>query len=129
MFGLQRYAIDDGSNVDRRFTETDLPASLALGVLGLNGLTAYFGLLDVCDPQPGETVVVSTASGAVGSAVGQIAKIKGARTVGITSSHQKMALCRDKFGYDAVLSYRDENLSGALQAACPDGVDCYFDNT
>lgn len=129
MFGLQRYAIDDGSNVDRRFAEADLPASLALGVLGLNGFTAYFGLLDVCDPQPGETVVVSTASGAVGSAVGQIAKIKGARTVGITSSPQKMALCRDSFRYDAVVSYLDEDLSGALQAVCPDGVDCYFDNT
>lgn len=129
MFDLQRYAIDDGSNVERRFTETDLSPSLALGVLGLNGVTAYFGLLDICDPQPGETVVVSTASGAVGSAVGQIAKIKGARTVGITSTPHKMALCREAFGYDAVISYKDEDLSAAIGAACPDGVNCYFDNT
>lgn len=129
MFGLQRYAIDDGSKVDRKFNETDLSPSLALGVLGLNGITAYFGLLDICDPQPGETVIVSTASGAVGSAVGQIAKIKGARTVGITSTPEKMALCRDQFGYDAVISYQDGDLSSSIRAACPDGVDCYFDNT
>lgn len=129
MFGLQRYAIDDGSKVDRRFSEPDLSPSLALGVLGLNGITAYFGLLDICDPQPGETVVVSTASGAVGSAVGQIAKIKGARTVGITSTPEKMALCREQFGYDAVVSYLGDDMGGAIKSACPDGVDCYFDNT
>ncbi|MEM1298671.1 MAG: NADP-dependent oxidoreductase [Pseudomonadota bacterium] len=129
MFGWQRYAISDGSDVDRKVTETDLSPSLALGVLGLNGVTAYFGLLDVCDPQPGETVVVSTAAGAVGSAVGQIAKIKGARTVGITSSPEKMALCRDQFGYDAVINYREEDVAAAIKAAAPDGVNCYFDNT
>ena len=129
MFGWQRFAISDGSNVDGRFEHADLSPSLALGILGLNGVTAYFGLLDVCDPQPGETVVVSTAAGAVGSAVGQIAKIKGARTVGITSSPEKMAQCRDEFGYDAVINYREEDVSAAVRAACPDGVDCYFDNT
>lgn len=129
MFGWQRYATSDGGNVDRKITETDLPPSLALGVLGLNGVTAYYGLLDVCDPQPGETVVVSTAAGAVGSAVGQIAKIRGARTVGITSSAQKAALCRDQFGYDAVINYRQDDVAAAVAAACPQGVNCYFDNT
>ncbi len=129
MFGWQRYAVSDGSDVDRFVEEADLSPSLALGVLGLNGVTAYFGLTEVCDPKPGETVVVSTAAGAVGSAVGQIAKIKGCRTVGITSSPEKMALCRERFGYDAVLSYRDGDLDAALGEACPDGVDCYFDNT
>lgn len=129
MFGWQRYAISDGSDVDRKVTEDDLPPSLALGVLGLNGITAYFGLLEICDPQPGQTVVVSTAAGAVGSAVGQIAKIKGARTVGITSSAEKIALCREQFGYDTAINYREEDVAAAVGAACPDGVHCYFDNT
>lgn len=129
MFGWQGYAVSDGRNVDRKITETDLPPSLALGVLGLNGVTAYYGLLDVCDPQPGEAVVVSTAAGAVGSAVGQIAKIRGARTIGITSNAEKMALCRDQFGYDHVINYRQDDVAAAIKAACPDGVNCYFDNT
>ncbi len=129
MFGWQRYAISDGTQVDRKVTETDLPSSLALGVLGLNGVTAYFGLLDVCDPQPGDTVVVSTAAGAVGSTVGQIAGIKGARTVGITGSAEKVELCRERFGYDEVIDYKRQDIAQALKEACPDGVNCYFDNT
>lgn len=129
MFGWQSYAISDGSNVDRKVEETDLSPSLALGVLGLNGVTAYYGLLDACAPQAGETVVVSTAAGAVGSAVGQIAKIKGCRTVGITGSADKVEQCRQAFGYDAAINYKDGDISAALKAACPDGVNCYFDNT
>lgn len=129
MFGWQRYAISDGGDVDRIVADQGLSPSLALGVLGLNGLTAYFGLLDICRPKEGETVVVSTAAGSVGSAVGQIARISGCRTVGITSTEEKMALCRERFGYDVALSYRDDDLHGALGIACPDGVDCYFDNT
>ncbi len=129
MFGWQRFAVSDGGDVDRKVEERDLPSSLALGVLGLNGVTAYFGLLESCAPKEGETVVVSTAAGAVGSAVGQIAKIKGCRTVGITSSREKVALCREKFGYDAVINYREVDVGQALASACPDGVDCYFDNT
>ena len=129
MFGWQRYAVLGADQVDRKVTETDLSPSLALGVLGLNGVTAYYGLLDVCDPQPGETVVVSTAAGAVGSAVGQIARIKGCRTVGITSSDEKMALCLRDFGYDAMINYRTQDVAEALAQAAPDGVHCYFDNT
>lgn len=129
LFGWQRYAISDGSEVDRVVDDAGLSPSLALGVLGLNGLTAYFGLLEVCRPEPGETVAVSTAAGAVGSAVGQIAKLKGCHTVGITSTPDKMALCRECFGYDVAISYRDDDLDAALAGACPDGVDCYFDNT
>ena len=129
MFGWQRYAVSDGSNVDRKVEESDLPSSLALGVLGLNGVTAYFGLTDVCAPQAGETVVVSAAAGAVGSAVGQIAQIMGCRTVGFTGNAEKAALCTENLGFDAAINYRDENMSDALMAACPDGVDCYFDNT
>ncbi len=129
MFGWQRFAVSDGSNVDRRVAEADLSASLALGVLGLNGITAYFGLLDVCKPKPGETVVVSTAAGSVGSAVGQIARLKGCRTVGIAGGPEKTALCRESFGYGAAIDYRNENVLDGVKAACPDGVDCYFDNT
>ncbi|MFY0610253.1 MAG: NADP-dependent oxidoreductase [Hyphomicrobiaceae bacterium] len=129
MFGWQSYAISNGDNVDRKVEEIDLPPSLALGVLGLNGVTAYFGLMDGCVPKTGETVVVSTAAGAVGSAVGQIAKIKGCRTVGITGSADKVAQCREVFGYDEAINYRKEDVSEALKAACPNGVDCYFDNT
>ncbi len=129
MLGWQRFAVSDGSNIDRKIAERDLPLSTALGVLGLNGVTAYFGLLEVCEPKESETVVVSTAAGAVGSAVGQIAKIKGCRTIGITSSPQKVALCRDEFGYDEVISYRDHDVAEAIKVACPDGLDCYFDNT
>ncbi|MBY8977055.1 NADP-dependent oxidoreductase [Rhodobacteraceae bacterium NNCM2] len=129
MFGWQRYAVSDGATVDRKVLESDLSPSLALGVLGLNGVTAYFGLLESCQPKAGETVVVSTAAGAVGSAVGQIAKILGCRTVGITSSAQKADLCTERFGYDAVIRYRDEDVGEALGRLCHDGVDCYFDNT
>ena len=96
----------------------------------MNGVTAYFGLLDVGQPKAGETVVVSTAAGAVGSAVGQIAKLKGCRTVGIAGGAQKVRLCRDEFGYDAAIDYKStDDLDAALAAACPDGVDVYFDNT
>ena len=84
VFGWQRFAISDGSNIMRRVARDDLSPTLALGVLGLNGITAYFGLLDVCNPQSGETVIVSTSAGAVGSCVGQIAKIQGCKAVGIT---------------------------------------------
>ena len=129
MLGWQRYVITDGSNVDRKVVETDLPSSLFLGVLGLNGVTAYFGLLDICNPQPGETVVVSTAAGAVGSAVGQIAKIKSCRTVGITSSEQKVALCKEQFGFEEMINYREQDVEEAIKTTCPDGVNVYFDNT
>ncbi len=130
MLGWQEYAVSDGSNITRKVKESDLPLSLSLGVLGLNGVTAYFGLLDLGLPQPGDTVVVSTAAGAVGSAVGQIAKLMGCRTVGITGGPIKTKLCRDEFGYDEVIDYKAEkNLGAALAAACPRGVDVYFDNT
>jgi NADPH-dependent curcumin reductase len=129
MFGWQRYAASDGSNVDRKVEETDLPPSLALGALGLNGVTAYFGLIDGCAPVAGDTVVVSTAAGAVGSAVGQIAQILGCRTVGITGSAEKAALCTESLGYDVAINYREEDVTEALKAACPDGINCYFDNT
>jgi NADPH-dependent curcumin reductase CurA len=129
-FGWQDYAVTAGAGIIRRVSETDIPLSAALGVLGMNGLTAYFGLLDIGAPKPGETVVVSTAAGAVGAAVGQIAKIKSCRTVGIAGGPVKTRLCREEFGYDAAIDYKAaDDLDAALAAACPKGVDIYFDNT
>jgi NADPH-dependent curcumin reductase CurA len=129
MLGWQQYAVSDGGSITRKVRETDLPLSLSLGILGLNGVTAYFGLLDLGTPRPGDTVVVSTAAGAVGSAVGQIAKLMGCRTVGLTGGPVKVRLCREQFGYDAAIDYKAEKLDAALAAACPRGVDVYFDNT
>jgi len=129
-FGWQHYAVSDGSNVMRRLSAAEASSSAALGVLGLNGLTAYFGLLDLCMPQAGETVVVSTAAGAVGSCVGQIAKIKGCRTVGIAGGPDKVRRCLKEFGYDHAIDYKNtDDIAAELRAVCPGGVDVYFDNT
>ena len=102
--------------------------SLALGVLGMNGLTAYAGLLVQCQPQPGETVVVSAGTGGVGQIVGQLARIKGCRAVAIVGSEEKMRVAVEEFGYDAAVCHRSETLEADLAAACPDGVDVYFEN-
>jgi NADPH-dependent curcumin reductase CurA len=128
-FGWQDYAAVEGSQVERKVVDADLPLTTSLGVLGLNGVTAYFGLLDVGQPRRNETVVVSTAAGSVGSCVGQIAKLKGCRTVGIAGGAQKTALCTDVFGYDAAIDYKSADLDAALAKHCPGGVDVYFDNT
>ena len=129
MFGWQDYAAVDAKSIQRKIVDTDLPISTALGVLGMNGLTAYFGLLDIGQPKSGETVVVSTGAGAVGSCVGQIAKIKGSRTVGIAGGPEKVRMCLGDFGYDAAVVYKACDFEPALDAACPNGVDVYFDNT
>lgn len=129
LFGWQEYAAVDASAVQRKVTDTDLPLSTALGVLGINGLTAYFGLLEIGQPKAGETVVVSTGAGAVGSCVGQIAKLKGCRTVAIAGGAVKTELCRTDFGYDAAIDYHAGDLDARLAEACPSGVDIYFDNT
>lgn len=128
-FGWQDYAAVPAKAVESRVTDTDLPLSAALGVLGLNGITAYFGLLDVGQLKAGETVVVSTAAGAVGSCVGQIAKINGCRAVGIAGGAEKVRMCREEFGFDGAIDYKNDDVNAALAAACPDGVDVYFDNT
>jgi NADPH-dependent curcumin reductase CurA len=129
MFGWQDYAAVDAAAIQRKVIETDLPISTALGVLGLNGLTAYFALLDIGHPKAADTVVVSTAAGAVGSCVGQIAKIKGCRTVGIAGGPDKVRLCLDEFRYDRAIDYKAEGFESALGEACAGGVDIYFDNT
>jgi hypothetical protein len=104
------------------------PLSTALGVLGMPGMTAYVGLLDIGQPKAGETVVVSAASGAVGSAVGQIAKIKGCRAVGIAGSQAKCDYVIKELGFDACVNYKTQDLVAALKDACPKGIDIYFDN-
>ncbi len=129
MFGWQDYAAVEAKVIQRKITEADLPISTSLGVLGLNGLTAYFGLREIGQPKSGETVVVSTAAGAVGSCVGQIAKIKGCRTIGITGGPEKVRICRDEFRYDTAIDYKEDNLDSALATTCPEGIDIYYDNT
>jgi NADPH-dependent curcumin reductase len=127
MFGIQRYAVSDGRAVTR--VDTSLaPAPVHLGVLGMTGLTAYFGLLDIGRPAPGQTVVVSGAAGAVGSVAGQIARIKGCRVVGIAGGPDKCAWLTDELGFDAAVDYKAGDVRGELRRHTPDGVDVYFDN-
>ena len=128
-FGWQDYANAGPEMIVRKVTETDLPLSLSLGVLGINGVTALLALERIGAPKSGETVLVSTAAGAVGSAVGQIAKIMGCRTVGIAGGAEKVRSCIDDFGYDAAFDYRGDDLDACIEKACPGGVDVYFDNT
>jgi hypothetical protein len=129
MFGWQEWAVVDPALIERRVDETDLPLSTALGVLGINGVTAHYGLLQVGQPKAGETVVVSTAAGAVGSCVGQIARLRGCRTVGIAGGETKRRLCLEQFGYDAAVDYKAPDFAARLAEACTAGVDVYFDNT
>jgi NADPH-dependent curcumin reductase CurA len=127
-FGWQEYAVSNGSDV-RTVDAALAPVSTALGVLGMPGMTAYFGLLEVGQPVAGETVVISAAAGAVGSVVGQIARIKGCRAVGIAGGAEKCAYLTDELGFDAAVNYKAApDLSTALAEACPDGIDVYFDN-
>ena len=127
--GWQDYVVYGPQNVPQKLPSgTPFALSNFLSVLGITGLTAYFGLLDVADPRAGETVVVSAAAGAVGSIVGQIAKIKGCRVVGIAGSDEKCAWIKDELGFDAAINYKTENVQEALEEACPNKIDVYFDN-
>jgi len=129
LFGWQEQAVVDAAVVERVVTERDLPLSTALGVMGINGVTAHYGLLQIGEPRAGETVVVSTAAGAVGSCVGQIARLMGCRAVGITGGEAKRRLCLDTFGFDAAIDYKAPDFTDRLREACPQGVDIYYDNT
>tara|TARA_B110000503_G_scaffold73396_1_gene113382 strand:- start:8313 stop:9335 length:1023 start_codon:yes stop_codon:yes gene_type:complete len=129
LFGWQDYALVEVDAIDRKIAAHSLPISTSLGVLGLNGMTAYFGLLDIGQPLSGDTVVVSTAAGAVGSCVGQIAKLKNCHTIGITGSQEKVDLCKQLYQYDQAINYNDEQFKNELAHACPKGIDIYFDNT
>jgi NADPH-dependent curcumin reductase len=126
--GWQEFALSTGVSL-RKIDPTLAPISLSNGVLGMPGMTAYFGLLEVGRPRPGETVVVSAASGAVGQIVGQIAKINGCRVVGIAGGAKKCGFVKNELGFDDCVDYKaGGNLSEAIKRACPNGVDVYFDN-
>ncbi len=125
--GWQTHGVSTGAGV-RKLDPTQAPISTALGVLGMPGMTAYVGLLDIGRPKPGETVVVSAASGAVGAVVGQIAKLKGCRAVGIAGGKDKCDYVTTELGFDACVDYKRDGFPAALQAACPKGIDVYFEN-
>jgi NADPH-dependent curcumin reductase CurA len=125
--GWQEYALADSHGV-HKLDPALRPISYALGVLGMPGLTAYTGLLNIGKPQPGETLVVAAASGAVGSVVGQLARIKGCRAIGIAGGERKCRYVQEELGFDACLDHHQPDLPERLKAACPKGIDIYFEN-
>jgi NADPH-dependent curcumin reductase CurA len=125
--GMQRYAVVAARGVQKIDPEL-APLTSYLNALGMPGMTAYFGLLEIGRPREGQTVVVSAAAGAVGSLVGQIAKIKGCRTVGIAGREDKCRIVTEEFGFDAAIDYKSGEIGRQLRAECPDGIDVYFDN-
>ena len=127
MFGVQEYLASDGRGITKVNTGV-APLPTYLGTLGMPGMTAYFGLLDIGKPKPGETVVISGAAGAVGTVVGQIAKLKGCRVVGIAGGKDKCDWIVNDLGFDAAIDYKSEDVRKALRTAAPAGVDVYFDN-
>ena len=127
-WGWQEFAVSNGQGIER-FDTALAPMSTALGVLGMPGMTAYFGLMEIGRPRAGETVLVSAAAGAVGSLVGQIAKIQGCRVVGSAGSPEKIDYLLGELGFDAAFNYHDvKDYAGKLQELCPGGIDVYFDN-
>ncbi|MDN3019491.1 NADP-dependent oxidoreductase [Paenibacillus sp. BSR1-1] len=125
--GWEEYSIAKETTV-RKIDSTIAPASSYLSVLGMTGLTAYFGLIDIGKPKTGETVVVSGAAGAVGSIVGQIAKLKGCRVVGIAGSTDKVKYLVEELGFDAAINYKTQDVGETLKEVCPNGIDVYFEN-
>ncbi len=128
MLGWQKYAVAPAKTL-RKIDPKNAPVTTALYVLGMPGLTAYFGLLDICHPQPGETVVVSGAAGAVGSLVGQIAKIKRCRAIGIAGTNEKVRFITQDLGFEGGFNYKETpDYTARLKDLCPNGIDVYFDN-
>ncbi|MEM9921710.1 MAG: NADP-dependent oxidoreductase [Bacteroidota bacterium] len=125
--GVQQYVATDGTNWFQVYPDI-APMPVFIGTLGMPGMTAYFGLLDVGQPKEGETVLVSGAAGAVGSIVGQIAKIKGCRTVGIAGGPEKCKYLIDELGFDGAIDYKNEDVRASIKRECPKGIDVYFDN-
>jgi NADPH-dependent curcumin reductase CurA len=125
--GWQLFGVADGSTL-RKVDTVAIPLSAYLGPLGMPGVTAWVGLLDICTPKPGDTLVVTAASGAVGSVVGQLAKIHGARAIGIAGGPEKCRYVVEELGFDACIDYKAGNLRGELKAAAPGGIDCLFEN-
>ena len=128
LFGWQEYAIGGRGISQGSLIPEGTPPTWPLGVLGITGLTAYFGLLDLGKPQPGETVLVSGAAGATGSIASQIAKQKGCRVVGIAGGAEKCAWLSGEMGLDAAIDYKSEDVSACIRELCPDGLNVYFDN-
>lgn len=128
LLGWQEYAITDGKGVNVLPNLPGIPLTAHFGLFGHIGMTAYFGLLDIGQPKPGETLVVSAAAGAVGSLVGQIGKIKGCRVVGIAGADDKCKWLVDELGFDAAINYKTENVAAALKKHCPNGIDIDFEN-
>ena len=126
-FGWQEYGTSDGSGL-RKVDATRIPLSAYLGAAGMPGVTAWYGLNQICAPRPNETVAVSAASGAVGSVVGQLAKRHGCRVIGIAGGREKCRYVTEELGFDACVDYREDDLKAGLHAAAPDGVHAYFDN-
>ncbi|CAI1176674.1 NADPH-dependent curcumin reductase [Serratia quinivorans] len=127
--GWQKYYVGDAQNfIAHRLPPTSLPSSIFLSVVGTPGRSAYFGLNKIAKPKPGETLVVSAASGSVGSVVGQLGKLAGCRVVGLAGSDEKCRYVVDELGFDACLNYKTADLNRDLRAACPRGIDIYFEN-
>jgi NADPH-dependent curcumin reductase CurA len=126
-FGVQEFALSNGNGISK-VDPSAFPLPVYLGTLGMPGMTAYFGLLDIGQPKPGNTVVVSGAAGAVGAVVGQIAKIKGCTAVGIAGGADKCDYIVKDLGFDAAIDYKSEDVRKSLQKHCPKGIDIYFDN-
>ena len=127
MLGVQEYAVVNGGEL-RAVDTSFAPLSVYLGALGMPGMTAYFGMLDIGRPAEGDTVLVSGAAGAVGGMAGQIAKLRGARVIGVAGGPAKCAHCREELGFDATIDYREGDVGSALAEHCPRGIDVFFDN-
>ena len=127
MLGWQLYGVSDGTML-QKVDDRHIPLSAYLGTVGMPGVTAWYGLMDLCQPKPGETVVVTAASGAVGSVVGQLAKMKGCRAVGIAGGAEKCRYVVDELGFDACVDYKAGNLWKDIKEATPKGIDCLFEN-
>ena len=125
--GWQEYGVLDAGLL-RKIDPSVAPISTSLGILGMPGLTAYFGLFEIGRPIPGDTVVVSAASGAVGAVVGQLAKLSGCRVIGIAGTDEKINYVVDELGFDAGVNYKSEDIPTRLGTLCPDGIDIYWDN-
>jgi NADPH-dependent curcumin reductase CurA len=128
LLNWQEFAISNGADLSKLPSIPGFPLTVFQGLLGHIGFTAYFGLLDLGQPKPGETLVVSTAAGAVGSLVGQIGKIKGMHVVGLTGTDEKCKWIKEELGYDAAINYKKESVPATLHKHCPKGIDVYFDN-
>ncbi len=126
--GMRDYTVTDGRRVPLHWYQNPVDPEAALGVLGGTGMTAYFGLTDVGEPQPGDVLVVSGAAGATGNVAGQLGKLMGCRVIGIAGSAKKCSMLETDLGFDAAINYKTENVAEALDRLCPDGIDVYFDN-